>query len=112
MVAGKSAWLPSHVAVRIEMPKRPVYEPRTVELGTIHTIPAMRILLLLGVLTLPLHAADDTPPPARKVTITGEAKTPAEIAKEIKAQTGSDVDVSPLDPKPVAADFQKLDYWT
>jgi hypothetical protein len=72
----------------------------------------MRVLLLLGILTVPLHAADSTPPPARKVTITGEPKTLADIAKAIKEQTGTDVDVSALDPKPVAADFQKLDYWT
>jgi hypothetical protein len=72
----------------------------------------MRVFLLLVVLALPVMAADGTPPPARMVTITGKPKTPADIAKAIKEQTGTDVDVSALDPKPVPVDFEKLNYWT
>jgi hypothetical protein len=72
----------------------------------------MRVFLLFVIFTVPLLAADRTPPPARKVTITGEPKLPADLAKAIKEQTGTDVDVSALDPKPVAADFEKLNYWT
>jgi hypothetical protein len=86
--------------------------PRTAAVATFHTIPAMRVFLLIGIITLPLFAADGTPPPARKVTITGEARPPADIAKAIREQTGTDVDVAALDPKPIAADLQKLDYWT
>lgn len=80
-------------------------------IGTIHTDYRIRGLLAFFLITTPLFAADNSPPPPKKVTIAGKGQTPSSIAKSIKAQTGIEIDVSALDDKPVAVDFQKIDFW-
>jgi hypothetical protein len=69
--------------------------------------------LVLALLGSPLSAGDLAPPPARKVTLGGNAQPLAALARAIKEQAGIDVDVSALDQtKVIAADYLKVDFWT
>jgi hypothetical protein len=67
------------------------------------------IFVALG--AIPTLAADTTPPAAKKVTIADSSKSAIEIAKEIKAQTGIDIEVAGISSKPISVNFQKLDFW-
>lgn len=69
------------------------------------------ILFFVALGATPVFAADSPPPLAKKVTIAQSSKTPADIAKDIKEQTGIDVDVATIEKKPVSVNFQGLDFW-
>src|SRR5438874_1240352 len=72
-----------------------------------------RPLLLVGLLALPLGAADSRPPAAHKVTLAGDRLTPADAARAIRQHASIDVDVSALDPsKTFALNLQQTDFWT
>ncbi len=70
----------------------------------------MRTILLLIAVATPVWAANTTPPAAQTVSIAGTL-TPAAIAKDIKEQTGNEIDVSNVDSKPIAVKFEKLEFW-
>jgi hypothetical protein len=68
------------------------------------------LLLCLG-LAWPSFADDTGPPAARHVTFAKDAATPTEHAKALKMQTGTEVDVSGLEAKPVLLPTGKLEFW-
>ena len=71
------------------------------------------IALALGLLALPVGAADSRPPAAHKVTLTGDKLTPAQAAKEIRTHASIEVDVSALDPaKTFALNLRDANFWT
>ena len=67
------------------------------------------VFVTLG--AIPTSAADSNPPAAKKVMIARSSKTPADVAKAIKEQTGIDIDITGVDPKPISINFQNLDFW-
>jgi hypothetical protein len=124
VIGGESAWLSFDNTVKIGTAFHPVYKPRWRRslLRPLTRLIAMSgksvpriglLLLMLGMLGSPVQAADLAPPPARKVALGSESKPLATLAREIKEQTGIDVDVSTLDQtKAIAADFINVDFWT
>jgi hypothetical protein len=79
--------------------------------GSVVTRPLGLTTLLVGILAVPLLAADPGPPTAKKLTLR-DTVTPAKAAQAIREQTTIDVDVSALDAgKTVALDLQHADFW-
>ncbi len=71
----------------------------------------LRVFAVL--IAIPVLAADPGPPGGRKVQFTSKPLPPAELAKVLKQQTGTDVEVSSLDStKLLPANFDKVDFWT
>jgi hypothetical protein len=80
--------------------------------GPVVTRPLGLTTLLIGLLAVPILAADPGPPAAKKVTLRDNALTPAKAAQAIREQTTIDVDVSALDAgKTVALDLHNADFW-